>query len=112
MVQALGSCSASGARWSSAMLLFFGKGRETTTTTAKLKLQTHYYVTKGVFLATEEYSSLSSAAALLVSLTLNAAKSSIPFGSIKRHLKDWWSAEVEEVASEKRKAFAAARRIN
>ena len=41
----------------------------------------------------EEYSSLSlpSAAALFTSLALNAAKSSIPFGSIKRPPKAWWS---------------------
>ena len=60
----------------------------------------------------EEYSSLSlsSAAALLTSLALNAAKSSVPFGRIKRHPKDWWSAEVEEAVSERRKAFAAAHR--
>ena len=60
----------------------------------------------------EEYSSLSlsSAAALFTSLTLNAAKSSIPFGRIKRHPKAWWSAEVEQVVSEKRKAFAVAHR--
>ena len=39
----------------------------------------------------EEYSSLSlfSAAALFTSLTLNAAKSSIPFGRIKRPPKAW-----------------------
>ena len=45
----------------------------------------------------EEYSSLShsSAAALFTSLALNAAKSSIPFGRIKRHPKAWWSAEVK-----------------
>ena len=60
----------------------------------------------------EEYSSLSlsSAAALFTSLALNAAKSSIPFSHIKRHPKAWWSAEVEEAVSEKRKAFAAAHR--
>ena len=60
----------------------------------------------------EEYSSLSlsSAAALFTSLTLNAAKSSIPFGRIKRHPKARWSAEVEEAVSERRKAFAAAHR--
>ena len=42
----------------------------------------------------EEYSSLSlsSAAALFTSLTLNAAKSSIPFGRIKRPPKAWWFA--------------------
>ena len=57
-----------------------------------------------------KYSSLSSAAALFTSLTLNAAKSSIPFGRIKRHPKAWWSAEVEEAVSERRKAFAAAHR--
>ena len=44
------------------------------------------------------------------SVTLNPAKSSIPFGRIKRHPKDWWSGEVEEAVSERRKAFAAAHR--
>ena len=46
----------------------------------------------------EEYSSLSlsCAAALFTSLAMNAAKSSIPFGLIKRPPKAWWSAEVEE----------------
>ena len=46
----------------------------------------------------EEYSPLylSSAAALFTSLALNVAKSSIPFGRIKRHPKAWWSAEVED----------------
>ena len=43
----------------------------------------------------KEYSSLSSAAALFTSLTLNAAKSSIPFNRIKHPPKAWWSAEVE-----------------
>ena len=60
----------------------------------------------------EEYSSLSSAAALFTSLALNAAKSSIPFGRIKRPPKAWWSAEVEEAVSERRKAFAAAHTSN
>ena len=58
----------------------------------------------------EKYSPLSSAAALFTSLALNAAKSSIPFGRIKRHPKAWWSAEVEQAVSERRKAFAAAHR--
>ena len=60
----------------------------------------------------EEYLSvsLSSAAALFTSLALNAAKSSIPFSCIKRHPKAWWSPEVEEAVSERRKAFAAAHR--
>ena len=60
----------------------------------------------------EEYSSLSlpSAAALFTSLTLNAAKFSIPFGGIKRPPKAWWSAEVEQAVSDRRKAFAAAHR--
>ena len=60
----------------------------------------------------EEYSSLSlsSAAALFTSLALNAAKSSIPFGRIKRPPKAWWSVEVEEAVSERRKAFTAAHR--
>ena len=50
----------------------------------------------------EEYSSLSlsSAAALFTCLTLNAAKSSILFGRIKRPPKAWWSAKVEEAVSE------------
>ena len=52
--------------------------------------------------------SLSSAAALFTSLALNVAKSSIPLGRIKRHPKAWWSAEVEQAVSERRKAFAAA----
>ena len=59
-----------------------------------------------------EYSSLSSAAALFTFLALNAAISSIPFGRIKHHPKAWWSAEVEGVVSERRKAFAAAHRSN
>ena len=42
-----GSFPASGAPWSSAINPSLGRGR-VTTTTAKLKLQTHYYVTKGV----------------------------------------------------------------
>ena len=54
--------------------------------------------------------SLSSAAALFTSLTLNAAKSSIPFGRIKRPPKAWWSPEVKEAVSERCKAFAAAHR--
>ena len=65
-------------------------------------------------LSAEEYSSLSlsSAVALFTSLTLNAAKSSIPFGRIKRPPKTWWSAEVEQAVCERRKAFAAAHRSN
>ena len=58
----------------------------------------------------EEYSSLSSAAALFTFLALNAAKSSIPFGRIKSSPKAWWSAEVESAVWERRKAFAAAHR--
>ena len=60
----------------------------------------------------EEYSSLflSSAAVLFTSLALDAAKSFIPFGRIKRHPKAWWSAEVVEAVSERRKVFAAANR--
>ena len=58
---------------------------------------------------TESYSSfsLSPAAALLTFLTLIAAKSSIPFGRIKRQSQAWWSAEVEEAVSKRRKAFAS-----
>ena len=58
----------------------------------------------------EEYSSLSSAAALFTSLALNAAKSSICFGRIKRHPKAWCSSEVESAVSKRRKAFTAAPR--
>ena len=60
----------------------------------------------------EEYSSLSlsSAAALFTSLAMNAAKSSIPFGRVKRPPKAWWSAEVEEAVGERRRAFATAHR--
>ena len=60
----------------------------------------------------EEYTplSLSSAAALFTSLALNAAKSSIPLGCIKRPPKAWWSAEVESAVSERHKAFAATHR--
>ena len=43
-------------------------------------------------------------------MALNVAKSSIPFGRIKRHSKAWWSAEVEVAVSERRRAFAAAHR--
>ena len=59
-----------------------------------------------------EYSSLSlsSAAALFTSLTLNAAIFFISFGPIKRPSKAWRSAEVEQAVSERRKAFAAAHR--
>ena len=58
----------------------------------------------------EKYSSLSSAAALFTSLALNDAKSSIPFGRIKFPSKAFWSVEVEEIVSERCKAFAAAHR--
>ena len=40
--------------------------------------------------------SLSSDDALFTSLTLNAAKSSIPFGRIKGDSKEWCSGEVEK----------------
>ena len=57
----------------------------------------------------EEYSSLSLsfAAALFTSLTLNAAKSPIPLGRIKRHPKAWWSTEMEQVVSKRHKVCAA-----
>ena len=60
----------------------------------------------------EEYSSLSlsSAAALFTSLAMNATKSSIPFGRIKRPPKAWWSAEVKQAVGERRRAFATAHR--
>ena len=37
---------------------------------------------------------------LFTSLTLNADKSFIHFGCIKRHPKGWWSAEVESAVRE------------
>ena len=43
---------------------------------------------------------LSYAAALFTYLTLNTAKSSIPFGRIKRKPHVWWSVKVEEAVSE------------
>ena len=57
----------------------------------------------------EEFFSLflSSAATLFTSLAPIAAKSSISFGCIKRHLKAWCSAEVKKAVSERRKAFTA-----
>ena len=58
----------------------------------------------------EEYSYLSSAAAVFTSLAMNEAKSSIPFGCIKRPPKAWWSAEVEQAVGERRRAFATAHR--
>ena len=62
----------------------------------------------------EEYSSLSlsSAAAFFTSLALNAAKSSIPFGRIKRHPKAWWPAKVESAVRERRKAFSLSLQLN
>ena len=60
----------------------------------------------------EKYSYLSSAAALITSVALTTAKSSIPFGCIKHYPKTWRSAEVESAVSERRKAFAAAHRSN
>ena len=47
---------------------------------------------------------------LLLSLALNAAQSSIPFGRIKRYPKAWWSTKMEEAVSARRKAFAVAHR--
>ena len=41
-------------------------------------------------------------------MALNVAKSSISFDRIKCRPKAWWSAELEGVVSERRKAFAAA----
>ena len=67
-------------------------------------------LTTTVFLQRNTRLSLSSAAALFTSLALNAAKSSIPFGHIKRSPKAWWSAEVESAVSERCKAFTAAHR--
>ena len=43
-------------------------------------------------------------------MALNAAKSSIPFGRIKRPPKAWWSAGAESAVSGRHKAFSAAHR--
>ena len=59
-------------------------------------------------LSTEKYSYILFSAALFTFLALNATKSSISFGRNKRYPKAWWSAEVKEAVSERRKAFAAA----
>ena len=58
-----------------------------------------------------EYSSLSfSSAALFTSWALNAAKFFVLFGCVKHQIQAWWSPEVEEAISERRKAFAATQR--
>ena len=66
-----------------------------------------YYFDSHYSLA-EKYSSfcLSSAAALFTSLTLHAAKSTIPFGRIKRQLNAWWSAKVKEVEKDERSTLS------
>ena len=51
-----------------------------------------------------------SAAALFTSLALNAAKSLIPYGRIKRQHQVWWFAKVEKLVSKRREVFAAAHR--
>ena len=51
------------------------------------------------------------AATFFTSLTLNVAKSSIPFGRIKRQFQVWWFAKVEKAVCERRKASAAAQRM-
>ena len=52
--------------------------------------------------------SLSSTVALYTFLALNAVKFFIAFGRVKRQPQAWWSPEVEETVSVRRKAFAAA----
>ena len=54
--------------------------------------------------------SVTSSAVLFTSMALNAAKLSIPIGCVKRQPQAWWSPEVEEAASKRRKAFAATHR--
>ena len=49
---------------------------------------------------------------IFTSLTLIAAKSSIPFGRYKRQPQAWWSAKLEEAVSNRCKAFASAHRSN
>ena len=82
------------------------------TSTSTLTVPPFYFYFYSYCPSAEKYSSLtlSSAAALFTSLELNAAKSSIPFGRIKRHPKAWWFAEVEDAVGGRRKAFAAAHR--
>ena len=62
--------------------------------------------------STEDYSSLSFAAALFTSLALNPANFFIPFGRVKHKPQAWSSAEVEEAVSERRKAIATAHKID
>ena len=57
----------------------------------------------------EEYSSLSSAAALFTSRT-ECSQIFRFFRRIKRPPKAWWSAEVEQAVGERRRAFATAHR--
>ena len=56
------------------------------------------------------YFSLSYDDATFTSLALNAAKSTIPFVSVKRQPRAWWSLEVEDAVKERRNGFAVAHR--
>ena len=60
----------------------------------------------------EDYSSLSSAAALITPLALNAAIFFIPFSHAKCQPQVWWSPQMEEAVSKRRNAFAAAHRTD
>ena len=50
--------------------------------------------------------SLSEATHTFTKLLNDAATSSIPFGSINRPAKAWWSPEVADAVAKRRKAFA------
>ena len=52
--------------------------------------------------------SLSEATHIFTKLLNDAATSAIPFGSISRPAKAWWSPEVADAVAKRRKAFAKA----
>ena len=54
--------------------------------------------------------SLKEVNSLFSNLLFDAAASAIPFGSIKRSSKAWWSPEVASAVADRRKAFAKAHR--
>ena len=69
-----------------------------------------YFDSHCLFAENSSSLSLSSPAALFTFLALNAAKFFIPFARVKCQSQAWWSPEVKEVVSERRKAFAVAYR--
>ena len=67
-------------------------------------------ITSTLTVLLQRYTRLFPLLLLSTSLTLNAAKYSIPFGRIKRPPKAWRSQEVKKAVSERPKVFAAAHR--